>query len=148
MASTHIQMWPHIKFEVYTLHGLAYSVWTNMKKKRILACFLRAKRPIFKLQKNQSLRHQPAYKCDIRAKFEVSALNGLAYSVRTNMKKWILTCFLRAKRPIFKLKKKSLFTASTHLQMWLACKMWGFYTERFGVQRADKQEKTDFGLFF
>ena len=34
------------------------TVRTNMKK-RILACFLRAKRPIFKVRKNKSLRHQP-----------------------------------------------------------------------------------------
>ena len=64
------------------------------------------------------------------------------------MKKRILACFLCAKRWILKLQKKSLFTASTHIQMWLTCKKWGFYTERFGVQRADKHEKTDFGLFF
>ena len=137
-----------------------------------MACFLGAKHPILKLQKNHSLRHQPTYKCDLRAKFEVftlnglaqsmrtnmkkriltcffareapnffnyvkitlyginphtnvtymqnlkvSTLNGLAYSVRTNMKKWILACFLRVKRPIFKLRKKSVFTASTHIQM-------------------------------
>ena len=73
----------HAKFEVSTLNGLAYSLRTNLKK-RILACFLRAKRPIFKLQKNQSLRHQPTYKFDLHAKFEISKLNGLAYSVRTD----------------------------------------------------------------
>ena len=95
----------HAKFEVSTLSGLAYSVRTNMKK-RILACFLRAKRPIFILQKKKpSLRHQPTYKCYLHAKFEVSTLNGLAYSVRTNMKKRYLAGFLRAKRPIFEIQK-------------------------------------------
>ena len=94
----------HAKFEVSTLNGLAYSLRTNLKK-RILACFLRAKRPIFKLQKNQSLRHQPTYKSELHAKFEISTLNGLAYSVRANMKKRIFGMFLRAKRPIFKLQK-------------------------------------------
>ena len=57
----------------------------------------------FKITKNHSLRHQPTYKCDLHAKCEVSTLNGLAYSVRTNMKKRILACFFSAKRPILKL---------------------------------------------
>ena len=109
-ASTHIQMWRHAKFEVSTLNGLAHSARTNMKKKQILAWFLGAKRPVLKLQKNHSLRHQPTYKCDISAKFEVSTLNGLAYSLRTNLKKRILACFLRAKRLIFKLRKITLYS--------------------------------------
>ena len=31
--------------------------------------------------------------------------------------------------------------------MWRTCKIWDFYTERFGAQRADKHEKTEFGIF-
>ena len=94
----------HANFEVSILNGLAYSVRTNMNK-RILAFFCARNAQFLNYEKKYSLRHQPTYKCDLYAKFEVSTLNGLAYSVRTNMKKRILACFLRAKRPIFKISK-------------------------------------------
>ena len=87
---------------------------TNLKK-WILAGVLRAKRPIFKLRENHSLWHQPTYKCDLHAKFEVSTLNGLAYSVRTNMKKngfWHVFCARSAQ--FLNYEKISLYGINPH----------------------------------
>ena len=55
--------------------------------------------------------------------------------------------FLGRKPPHLQIIKKSSLTAATHTQMTHACQMSGFYTERFGVQRANRQEKTGFLRF-
>jgi len=86
---------------VTSMQNLRFLHWTVRRtaceqtwKNGFLACFLRAKHPIFKLRKNHFLQHQPTSKCDLHAKFEVSTLNGLAYSVRTNRKNgfWHVFC--------------------------------------------------------
>ena len=64
------------------------------------------------------------------------------------MKKTSFDKFFVREAPNFLITKKSLFTALTHIQMWSTCKFWGFYTKRFGVQRADKHEKRILACFF
>ena len=52
------------------------------------------------------------------------------------------------KAPNFRITKKSLSTAATHIQTAPLCQISGFYTERFGVHRADRQEKRVFKVFW
>ena len=76
-------------------------------------------------------------------------MNGLAGVQRVDKhEKTGFDKFFARKAPNFLITKKSLFTALTHIQMWTTRKIWDFYIERFGVQRADKHEKTGFGMFF
>ena len=109
--------------------------------------FLRAKRPIFKLRNITLNGINPQTNVTYMQIWdfytEWFGLQRADKHEKTDFGK-----FFARQAPNYQITKRLAFTASTHIQMWHTCKIWGFYIERFGVQHADKHEKTDLGMFF
>ena len=87
-------------------------------------------------KKKSLLMTATIYKRHLHAKFHVSTSSGLAYIVRTDMKKKRVL-----KAPNFRIRKKVFLTAATQMQVAHTCQISSFCTEWFGVQRGSRREK-------